>query len=162
MKIHTPYDSHGRHIDLIVLHSSATPRGMDIGVKEISQWHRQRGWLGCGYHYVVRQSGVVEWGRDLSEVGAHAAGYNRNSIGVCLIGGVDKWENPQTGQVSLIPNANFTPIQLDVTAELLKLLHREYPNADILGHKDLEGAKTKCPSMDVREFCKEAGIYGGS
>lgn len=156
--IHKPYDSGGRHIHRIVVHSSATTADMDIGVKEIDTWHKMKGWAGCGYHYVVRRSGVVEWGRDLQDKGAHARGYNQTSIGLCLIGGAALWTNPKTNRQALIARANFTVIQMEILASLLKLLHEYYPQANIYGHRDLPGAKTECPSFDVAEFCEEINL----
>ena len=48
---------------------------MDIGFEEINQWHRQRGWLSCGYHFIIiRRSGVIEDGRTTDAVGAHCRG----------------------------------------------------------------------------------------
>ena len=49
----------------IIIHCSATKPSMDIGVKEINEWHLQRGWSGIGYHYVIRRNGDLETGRDL-------------------------------------------------------------------------------------------------
>jgi hypothetical protein len=78
-----------RKIERIVVHTAATPEGRDIGAQEIDRWHRQRGWRMIGYHYVIRLDGTVEEGRDETIPGAHARGYNRTSIGICLIGGMD-------------------------------------------------------------------------
>jgi N-acetylmuramoyl-L-alanine amidase len=76
-----------REIDLIVIHCAYTSPKMDIGVKEIDEWHRARGWNQIGYHYVVRRDGTVEHGRSVKTVGAHVKGFNAKSIGVCLVGG---------------------------------------------------------------------------
>ena len=37
----------------IVIHCSATKPTMDIGAYEIDRWHRERGWLEIGYHFVA-------------------------------------------------------------------------------------------------------------
>lgn len=100
-----------RTIDSIIIHCAYTPPGMDIGATEIRRWHvEERGWKDIGYHYVVRRDGDVEPGRDLDgdgdvveEVGAHAAGHNAHSIGICLVGG--RAEDDQA------PDCNFTPAQ---------------------------------------------------
>ena len=57
--------------------------------------HRRRGFNGIGYHYYIRQSGEVINIRPLSRNGAHAKGYNRNSIGICYEGGLDKDGKPK-------------------------------------------------------------------
>jgi hypothetical protein len=80
--------------DLIVVHCSATGPAADIGVAQITQWHKQRGFDTVGYHYVIRRNGTLETGRRESEIGAHVRGHNANSIGVCLAGGVDAKGKP--------------------------------------------------------------------
>ena len=37
--------------DSLVIHCSATPESMDIGVEKIREWHvDERGWEDVGYH----------------------------------------------------------------------------------------------------------------
>ncbi|MDD7726846.1 MAG: N-acetylmuramoyl-L-alanine amidase, partial [Bacteroidales bacterium] len=76
-----------RKINEIIIHCSDTPAGEDFSAADIDRWHKERGWSCIGYHYVVRLDGTIEKGRDLSRAGAHCAGHNANSIGVCYIGG---------------------------------------------------------------------------
>lgn len=123
-----------REIDLIVIHCADTPADMDIGVEEIDQWHRQRGWNGCGYHYVIRRAGSVETGRDLTTQGAHVEGHNHNSIGICLVGGK--------------PDCNFTRAQWDELERLVTTLVIRFPQAKVVGHRDLDPNRT-CPLFDV-------------
>ena len=59
--------------DTIVIHCSATPEDMDIGVEKIKHWHTvDNGWDDIGYHYVVRRSGELETGREEHRTGSHA------------------------------------------------------------------------------------------
>lgn len=44
-------------IDAIVVHCSATRAGLDIGKKEITQMHLQRGFSTIGYNYVIKLDG---------------------------------------------------------------------------------------------------------
>ena len=60
-------------IDAIVVHCSATRAGQDIGKKEITQMHLQRGFSTIGYNYVVRLDGTVEVGRARSPLPGHTA-----------------------------------------------------------------------------------------
>jgi N-acetylmuramoyl-L-alanine amidase len=41
----------------LVVHCSATQPKSDIGAKEIRQWHREKGWIDIGYHFVIRRDG---------------------------------------------------------------------------------------------------------
>lgn len=141
--------------DLIVVHCSATGPTADIGVAQITQWHKQRGFDTVGYHYVIRRNGTVETGRRESEIGAHVRGHNANSIGVCLAGGVDARGKPEN---------NFTPRQFSALETLLRELKGRYPHARILGHRDLSPDKNSdgritpdefikaCPSFDVAQW----------
>ncbi|XP_076752878.1 peptidoglycan-recognition protein SC2 [Xylocopa sonorina] len=45
-----------------------------------------RGWFDIGYSFVVGEDGNVYEGRGWDYVGAHAPGYNTQSIGICVIG----------------------------------------------------------------------------
>ncbi|MGG5832633.1 peptidoglycan recognition protein family protein, partial [Bacillus pumilus] len=89
--------------DAIFVHCSATKPSQNVGVREIRQWHKEQGWLDVGYHFIIKRDGTVEAGRDEMAVGSHAKGYNHNSIGVCLVGGID-----DKGKF----DANFTPAQM--------------------------------------------------
>lgn len=121
-----------RHIDLIVVHCSATRRSADIGVAEIDKWHKARGWSGIGYHYVIRRNGLLEHGRPEEKVGAHVYGQNKHSIGICLVGGLDDEGDVQEGF-----ETTFTPEQKTSLLALLAALRAKYPGADIQGHRDL-------------------------
>jgi N-acetylmuramoyl-L-alanine amidase len=131
----------------IAVHCAATPAGMDIGVKEIDRWHRQKGFLKVGYHFVIRRTGQIELGRDEDEIGAHVQGYNAVSIGVCLVGGVD------ADDVSKAEN-NFTKEQFSTLRTLLERLQIQYPDAEVLGHRDFPDVAKACPSFDVRAWLK--------
>ncbi|MCS2648384.1 hypothetical protein NXX99_17370 [Bacteroides thetaiotaomicron] len=58
-----------RKIDSIIIHCSATKVGQDFTAADIDRWHRERGFNGIGYHYVVCLDGKLERGRDISLAG---------------------------------------------------------------------------------------------
>lgn len=136
-----------RKIDMIIVHCSATQKGMDIGIQEIDVWHKERGFNGVGYHYVIRRDGTVEIGRRHAEVGAHCKGKNAHSLGVCLVGGITKTGDAEN---------NFAPVQFESLTSLLKELVKEYDIAKIQGHQDF--ANKACPCFRVGGFCAEQGI----
>lgn len=129
--------------EYIVIHCSATPPSMDIGVKEIDRWHRQKGWQGCGYHYVIRRNGSIETGRPDDVIGAHVVNYNHNSLGICMVGGVAEKDK-------VTPENNFTEAQFASARALISRLRLKYPNAKVRGHRDF--AKKACPSFDVKDY----------
>ena len=128
-----------RTITLIVIHCSAVRPGQRSSAKDIDMWHKDKGWKGIGYHYVVRRDGTVEIGRHLSEVGAHVVGHNRHSIGICYEGGLDSaGESCDTR----------TPEQVRALRQLVEKMHTYFPDALIVGHHDLN-PKKPCPCYDV-------------
>jgi N-acetyl-anhydromuramyl-L-alanine amidase AmpD len=134
-----------RTTDVIVVHCAATKASMDIGVEEIRRWHKDRGWTDIGYHFVIRRNGTVEKGRNVADVGAHVAGKNRNSIGICLVGGINDRGAPVN---------NFTIAQSAVLHHLIEDLLKSYPGCRIVGHRDLD-PKKDCPCFDVKAWWAE-------
>lgn len=107
--------------------------------------HRQRGFFEIGYHKVIGRDGLIENGRPLDRQGAHAAGYNHLSVGVCLIGGVSERD-------IAIPENNFTPEQFESLRAVLSELKGKFPGARICGHRDLPKVAKACPSFDIGEW----------
>lgn len=138
-----------RPITALVVHCSATPAGKPFRAADIDRWHREKGWDGIGYHFVIPLDGSVEPGRPLAEAGAHVQNHNRDTIGICLIGGVDA-----TGK----PAATFNELQYDALEHQLLALRAKWPNARILGHRDFPGVNKACPSFDVRAWCRTRGL----
>lgn len=131
--------------DYIVVHCSATPESMRVGVSEIRQWHKDRGWKDVGYHFVITRNGSIQHGRPIEDVGAHVRGHNGNSIGICLIGGVDEHDDPV---------ANYTTRQYLSLRLLIDGIKMRYSNAKLMGHRDFPEVAKDCPCFDVREWYK--------
>lgn len=138
-----------RKINWLVIHTAATRPSMDIGRKEINEWHKQRGFNGIGYHYVIRRDGRVEKGRADSEEGAHVRGHNADSIGICLVGGVNE---------NLVPENNYTESQWKSLETLLRRLASKYPDAAVRGHRDFPGVNKACPCFDAEPWAAKRGF----
>lgn len=138
-----------RTINRIILHCSDSPFG-DAAL--IDQWHKERGWRGIGYHFVIRNGyttaemmksrrpdfsldGAVEDGRPPDQVGAHCDGANEDSIGVCLIG-----------------KDQFTCAQFRALINLKQRLEGCYGDLQLVGHYEAikPGDPPKsCPNLDM-------------
>lgn len=137
-------------IKRLVIHCSDSAWG-DAAV--IRDWHRQRGWKDIGYNAVVlnghrssgsayspSEDGVLEIGRGLdfdkvltpAEIGAHAMGYNAESIGVCLVGVRD-----------------FSAAQLLTLEAFCLLWMRIVPGIEVVGHCEVDVHGKTCPNMDM-------------
>ncbi|MDO5647361.1 N-acetylmuramoyl-L-alanine amidase [Paracoccus sp. (in: a-proteobacteria)] len=133
-----------RPIRYIVLHYSATFEDQDITAADVRNWHKGQGFNDIGYHYFIRRNGLVEPGRPESVTGAHVRGHNPNSIGICCAGGLNRGTGPDVGV------DNRTDAQKTATVNLLKDILTRYPDAQVVGHKDL--VPTQCPGFDVRSW----------
>lgn len=132
-----------RRIDYIFIHCTATKEGKDFKAADIDRWHRQKGWAGIGYNWVIDLDGTIEKGRDESKVGAHCAGYNKNSIGVVYVGGLDEKGNPKDTR---------TKEQKEALWKLVRELITRYPDAQVKGHNEV--ANKACPCFSVKDEFK--------
>ena len=129
--------------EYLVVHGAYTPASMDVGVKDIDRWHRERGFLQIGYHAVIRRDGTIEQGREDHLIGAGVYGFNSTSWHVCLIGGKAEeggWE------------ANYTGLQYDTLRVLLRQKLNQYPDAELMGHTDFPRVSKRCPGFNVKEW----------
>lgn len=138
-----------RPINRIILHCSATEEGKHFTTEQIRQWHvKGNGWSDIGYHYIIELDGSIHEGRNVNVAGAHTSGYNAQSIGVCYVGGVD---------VAGRPKDTRTPAQRLALLELVDLLKRLYPNAEICCHNQF--SNKACPSFKIEAFMDEYKQY---
>ena len=142
--------------DTIVIHCSATPPTMDIGVEKIREWHvGENHWDDVGYHHIVKRCGTLEPARPEEMQGSHNPQTNYRSVAVCLIGGSNAsgdWEN------------NFTDAQfVSLKSLILDLIKRyEVPEdfkqiKKIIGHYQVDDKK-ECPSFNVPDWLEKEGF----
>ena len=134
-----------REINYIVVHCSATSFGKDLDVEDIDRMHKRRGWAGVGYNYVIKLDGTIQEGRPLEKIPAHVKGFNRNSIGICYIGGLD--ENGKGADTR-------TPQQKETLLFRLMSLKQQFPHAEIVGHRDLSPDKDGDGIVERHEWLK--------
>ena len=128
-------------VRFLVLHCSASRCNQDYSVELLRRDHKDRGFYDIGYHFYIRKDGKMTQHRKLLEVGAHARPYNRCSIGICYEGGLDEQGKPCDTR---------TEAQTERIIELLYKLHKLFPKAKIVGHRDLPGTTPKeCPCLDT-------------
>lgn len=144
-------------IDAIVIHCSATRAGQDVRASDIDKWHRERGFAMIGYNYVIDLDGTVEKGRPLTMDGAHCntAGlsgkvYNKHSIGICYVGGLDKHGRPADTR---------TPAQKIALVKLVNELMSRYPIVEVIGHRDASPDKNGDGKITQNEWVKTCPCF---
>lgn len=113
----------------VVLHHAEASK---CSPDDIHRWHKERGWSGAGYHFLVRKDGTVWRLRPEGAVGAHAQGANSDSIGICFEG---NYMTETMGQA-----------QIDAGSELVAHLKCKYGVSKVLRHKEV--GSTDCPGIN--------------
>lgn len=124
----------------MIIHHAAAKKA---SASDIHRWHKQRGWSGAGYHFLVRKDGKVYRLRPEKYIGAHASGANSDSLGICFEGDFEK-ETMGTAQ----KNAG---------KELVAYLKKRYGISKVQRHKDV--GSTSCPGKNF-PFSEIAGASG--
>lgn len=148
-----------RKIDYIVVHCTDThPYATIEGMK--AHW-KSLGWKSPGYHIVIRTDGSVVRLADNEEITNGVKGYNVKSLHVAYMGGIKS--NGHLGNT-------LTVDQESSLATILSQWSKKYPDAKIVGHRDLspdadgdgvieecEWVK-QCPCFNVQDFLKTHNI----
>ena len=123
-----------RKIRYIVVHCSDTPNDRDVDAATIHEWHKERGFDGIGYHFVIRRDGTIENGRPIYWKGAHAKKVNHNSIGICLVGR------------DVFTTEQLASLELEIRRQLA-----DRPHLRVKGHYQFDDHKT-CPNFDAEQW----------
>jgi len=149
------YNPTVRKLAGIVIHCSTTKEGKDFGAADINRWHKERGFNGIGYHFVIRLDGTIEAGRQLELAGAHTTGHNKTTIGICYIGGLDasgKAKDTRTDAQKKALRWLITAIKTHLPYGLGLTVkgHRDYsPDKNGNGVIDKSERIKECPCFDV-------------
>lgn len=132
-----------REIKRIFVHCTAGSQKQTK--QDLLREFKARGWKNPGYHYVVFPDGKVEQLLNIEKPSNGVQGYNSTSINVAYVGGVD---------AKIRPIDNRTLAQKRSLDNLLTSLKMHYPNAHIMGHRDIWGKdsrkwKKQCPCFDA-------------
>lgn len=132
-----------RSIQHLVVHCCATRVNIPFTEKQLLECHLQRGFKCIGYHFYITKDGVLHQTRPMSEIGAHALGFNLHSLSICYEGGLDEQGKPADTR---------TPLQKDTLRRVLRELKHLFPEAKIAGHYQLSADIQKaCPCFDARK-----------
>lgn len=130
-----------RLIERIFVHCTASSQKW--GVKELWDEFKRKGWKNPGYHYVITKDGVVHKMLPVEMVSNGVKGYNSTAINIAYVGGIDSKGKAVD---------NRTQEQKDALVTLLRQLKKKYPNAAIMGHRDVWGGRQVEVEEDVPLF----------
>lgn len=130
-------------------------------VEIIDRWHKQRGWDGIGYHWLILNTfptkyrweskrpdlfsdGKIEPARPEKYQGAHVRSHNHYTISVAMVG----------------KNGGFSAAQINSALYVCREMKKRFPNLiGVKGHTELDSGKT-CPDLDMDLFRKWVSIVG--
>jgi hypothetical protein len=93
-----------------------------------------------GYNLIVEEFGALVLGRPLDVVPAANRGHNLSAIAICVVG-----DNTTLNQ-------RWTASQVDTLKRTVSVLKVCFPDAVVLGHRDLANTATLCPGIDIRNL----------
>lgn len=133
-----------RKIERIFVHCTAGSQRQSI--EDLKAEFRLKGWKYPGYHYVVDINGGIHQLLAIELVSNGVKGYNSSAINIAYVGGIDSKGKPID---------NRTEAQKTALKSLLIELHRQYPHATIMGHRDIWGSDSRnwkkwCPCFDAK------------
>ena len=139
-----------RTINLIVIHCSTTREDKSFTEYDLDVCHRRRGFNGTGYHFYIRKNGDIKSTRPIERIGAHSRGFNKESIGICYEGGLDKNGKAKDTR---------TDAQKKAMRELVQDICHRHDIIDILGHRDTSPDKNGNGIVEKCEWMKECPCF---
>lgn len=134
-----------RKINRIFVHCTAGNQRTTT-VESLKAEFKSKGWKVGGYHYVVFPDGKIVQMEDENTVANGVQGYNKNSVHVSWVGGMNGIDNR-------------TQQQKESLVKVLKELKKKYPTAEILGHRDISPDKNNNGIVDPWERIKDCPCF---
>ncbi|KAK7871824.1 hypothetical protein R5R35_006424 [Gryllus longicercus] len=107
------------------------------------------GWADIGYNFIIGEDGNVYEGRGWELTGAHAPGYNTQSIGICIIGTFTS-KLPNTAALNALNNL----IECGVSKGKITAAYKE------IGHR--QATATECPGTKLYQWVQSQSHWTSS
>lgn len=137
-----------RKIERIFVHCTAGNQKQTV--EDLKAEFKRKGWKNPGYHYVVMPDGRIENMLPEDSISNGVQGYNSTAINVAYVGGIDAKGKGVD---------NRTPEQKKSLKTILSQLKKKYPDAEILGHRDISPDKNGNGIIDPWERIKECPCF---
>ena len=131
-----------RPIKYIAIHCTATPQTTSVMAIQ-RYWKESLGWKSPGYHLLIEPNGTIHRLMDFNEVANGVKGFNKESIHISYIGGVDKQGKPVD---------NRTAVQKEAILKCIKEFIEWSDNKCLIiqGHRDFPNVNKACPCFDAK------------
>lgn len=131
-----------RAIKYIAIHCTATPQTTSVMAIQ-RYWRDSLGWKSPGYHLLIEANGTIHRLMDFNGVANGVRGFNKESIHISYIGGVDKNGRPVDNRTTVQKEAILLCIKEAIEWSDNKCLI-------IQGHRDFPNANKACPCFDAK------------
>lgn len=131
-----------RPIKYIAIHCTATQQTATVAAIQ-RYWRDSLGWKSPGYHLLIEPNGTIHQLLDFNGVANGVRGFNRDSVHISYIGGVNK-----AGRAL----DNRTDAQKKAILECIDRVIEWSDNKCLIiqGHRDFPNVKKACPSFDAK------------
>lgn len=131
-----------RAIKYIAIHCTASPQTATVAAIQ-RYWRDSLGWKSPGYHLLIEPNGTIHRLLDFNGIANGVRGFNKESIHISYIGGVDN-----NGR----PIDNRTAVQKEAILKCIKEVIEWSDNKCLIiqGHRDFPNAKKACPCFDAK------------
>ena len=131
-----------RPIKYIAIHCTATPQTTSLMAIQ-RYWKESLGWKSPGYHFLIEPNGTTHRLMDFNGVANGVKGFNKESIHISYIGGVDKQGRPVDNRTVAQKKAI-----LECIHEVIEWSDNKCPI--IQGHRDFPNVNKACPCFDAK------------
>lgn len=131
-----------RAIKYIAIHCTASPQTATV-VAIQRYWRDSLGWKSPGYHLLIEPNGTINRLMDFNGIANGVKGFNKETVHISYIGGVDKAGKPLD---------NRTAAQKKAILECINEVIKWSDNKCLIiqGHRDFPNAKKACPCFDAK------------
>ena len=131
-----------RPIKYIALHCTATPQNATVMAIQ-RYWKDSLKWKSPGYHLLIEANGTIHRLLDFNGVANGVKGFNKESIHISYIGGVDKQGKPLD---------NRTAVQKEAILKCINEVLEWSENKCLIiqGHRDFPNVNKACPCFDAK------------
>ena len=131
-----------RQIKYIAIHCTATQPTATVAAIQ-RYWRDSLGWKNAGYHLLIEPNGTIHRLTDFNGIANGVRGFNKETVHISYIGGVDKAGKPLD---------NRTAAQKKAILECINEVIKWSDNKCLIiqGHRDFPNAKKACPCFDAK------------